>query len=373
MTVKKNICITINSLAPGGAEKQSLLLAKALKPYHNTTVVIINPQPIYKKHIAVIEKDDIKHIFLDRNPIKKIRDFTGFLKKKKIDIIFSFLPTDTIWASICGKIANVPYIFGGIRNSHIAYFKYAALRFANNHLLNYTIANNYAAYDSSIKFGFKKNVMVIPNGIEIRPKSQIKGLQMKTITVISIGRLVKQKGYVTALQAIAELKNTLKSNYVLRYRIVGDGPEQENITGAIKKYDLQKEIELITNPSNIYALLESSEIYLSTSTFEGISNSIMEAMNCALPIVATDAGDNSRLVLHGQNGFLSTIDAYKDIARHLGTLIESPDKRKRMGQASYDHLVKNFSYDAFQKKYLNIIKNIEAIPINNGEVCLQDD
>ena len=71
MTVKKNICITINSLAPGGAEKQSLLLAKALKPYHNTTVVIINPQPIYKKHIAVIEKDDIKHIFLDRNPIKK--------------------------------------------------------------------------------------------------------------------------------------------------------------------------------------------------------------------------------------------------------------------------------------------------------------
>ncbi|MGB5436863.1 MAG: glycosyltransferase [Maribacter sp.] len=373
MTVKKNICITINSLAPGGAEKQSLLLAKALKPYHNTTVVIINPQPIYKQHIAVIEKEDINHIFLAKNPIKKIREFTGFLKKQQIDIIFSFLPADTIWASICGKIANVPYILGGIRNSHIAYIKYAALRFANNYLLDYTIANNYAAYEAAIKFGFKKNIMVAPNGIEMRPMLHRQDSAKNHITIISVGRLVKQKAYEIALQAIVELKNTLNNDYSIKYRIVGSGPEQQNIEAFIERNKLKDEVELITDPSNIYDLLESSDIYLSTSTFEGISNSILEAMNCAMPIVATDAGDNSRLVIHGKNGFITTIDDSQKIADYLGELIKSRTLTHQMGLESYDHLVKCYSFEQFQNLYRNIIHHIEKMQIHNGTPYFMND
>lgn len=372
MSEKKNICITINSLAPGGAEKQSLLLAKALKHLHNTTVIIVNPYPIYEPNVAVIEKEELKHIFLSKNPIKKILGLTSFLKKEKVDIIFSFLPTDTIWAAIGGKVTGIPYIFGGIRNSHIAYVKYAALRFVHNHMVDYTIANNFAAYRTAIEFGFKKSILVVSNGIEIRPIKQNRKLDTKSITIISVGRLVKQKRYETALKAIAELKNMLKSKYVLQYMIIGDGPEAETIVTAIKKHNLQKEVQIITDPLNIYSLLETSDIYLCTSTFEGISNSIMEAMNCALPIVATDVGDNSRLVLDGKNGLLATIDAYKEIAQHLGSLIESPSIRKQMGLASHNHLVENFGYDAFQKKYLNIIGNVGSLQIQDGQLRLQE-
>lgn len=367
MTEKKNICITINSLAPGGAEKQSLLLAKALKEYHHVTVVIINPRPIYKAHVSVIEKEDIKHLFLTKNPIKKLSDFTHFLKKNKTNIIFAFLPTDTIWASIGGKIAGVPYILGGIRNSHIAYLKFAALRFVNNYLLNYTIANNYSAHGKALEFGFKKKVFVIPNGIEMRPLHDIIKTDMNSITIISVGRLVKQKAYETALQSILELKNTLNDHFDLRYRIVGHGPQEKSIRALIEKYGLQREVELITNTSDIYPLLESSDIYLSTSIFEGISNSIMEAMNCGLPIVATDAGDNSRLVSNGINGFITNTGSYIGIAQHLGSLIKSPDLRKRMGLASHSHLNANFGYQTLQKKYLNLIENIASLQIQNGE------
>ena len=367
MTGKKNICITINSLGPGGAEKQCLLLAKALKQYHNIILVILEPQPVYQPRIEMIEKEDIRHKYLTKNPIKKVVEFTNFLKKRKIDIIFSFLPKDTILSAICGKAANVPYIFGGIRNSHVAWIKYVTLKLNNNHLLSYTIANNYAAYNASIEFGFKKTVFVIPNGIVIRPIPKRQKSDKNLITIISLGRLVNQKDYDTAIKSIAHLKQVLNKKYSLKYKIVGQGSEQDSIVDTIKKYDVTEEVELITDATDIYGLLETSDIYLCTSTFEGISNSIMEAMNCGLPIVATDAGDNSRLVLDGKNGFITAIGSYKKISQHLARLIESSELREQLGLASYNHLNDNYSYHAFQKKYLNLIENIDALQIENGE------
>ena len=370
MPEKKNICLTINSLSPGGAEKQCLLLAKALKPYHNPFVVILKPRPVYKKHLKVIEVEGLNHIFLAHNPIKRAFEFTSFLRKKNIDIIFSFLPMDTIWGGICGRAAGVPYVFGGIRSSYLPWFKSSMLRVIHNSLLNYTIANNYAAYNSAIDFGFKNKIMVIPNGIKIRPLPERKKRDGKTITIISVGRLVKSKAYETSIKCIAELKKILNNNQKVIYKIVGQGPELANIVATIEKYDLNGQVEIITDASNVYSLLEASDIYLSTTTFEGISNALMEAMNCGLPMVVTDAGDNSLLVRNGHNGILTAIDDFKDMARQLNHLIENPSMRDQMGLESYRHLVKNFSYTAFQDKYLKLITHMGSIQIHNGDPML---
>ena len=370
MAEKKNICITINSLAAGGAEKQSLLLAKALKSYHNTIVVIIKPKPIYQSHLVIIKKEEIEHVFLARNSVKKIYGFTKLLKVRKIDIIFSFLPIDTLLGGICGKISGVPHIFGGIRNSYIPKFKFTVLKVVHNSILDYTIANNFTAYHSAIKSGFKDRLLVVFNGINIRTLSKTRRSNNKSINIISVGRLVLQKDYNTALKAIVTLKKRLKSDYKINYKIVGNGPEKGNIMAAIEKHGLGNEVELITEPPNMYGLLETSDIYLCTSIFEGISNAIMEAMNCALPIVATNAGDNSRLVLNGDNGFITTPWDYEKIADHLFNLIESPALREEMGLKSYNHLVDNFSFKAFQKKYLAIIENIKELQLDKGELML---
>ena len=373
MAEKKNICITINSLVDGGAEKQSLLLAKALHPFYNIMFVILNPEPIYAPRLKFIENEKLNHRFLSKNPVKKYFEFTRFLKKNKIDIIFSFLPADTIWAAVCGKINGVPYIFGGLRNSRIARTKFRALRFANNHLLNYTIANNFAAHSSSLEFGFKEKVFVIPNGIEIRPLFQRDKNDANLITIISVGRLVQQKRYDTALKTIAELKNLLDKSYRLQYLIVGSGPDEDIILQEVEKYELKEEVQFIQNTPNVYALLEAADLYLCTSSFEGISNSIMEAMNCALPVVATDAGDNSRLVIHEKNGFITAIEDHKMLAAHLATLVESPTKRKQMGLQGYQHLIENFGYEAFQKKYLALIENIDEFQIVSGEPIMKKE
>ncbi len=370
MSDKKNICITINSLAPGGAEKQCLLLAKAMKPFHNIIVVILKPKPTYGAHLKVIDEEKLNHVFLSKNPIKRIFELTRLLKRRKIDIIFSYLPMDTIWAGISGKIAGVPFIFGGIRSSYLPPLKLNILKKVNNSLLNYTIANNYAAYNSAIKCGFENKILVVPNGIEIRQFPRKKKTQNDEVTIISVGRLVKSKDYDTAIKCIARLKKMLDNNYKLSYIIVGEGPELTSIMANIEKYEVSDEVEVITNTSNVYPFLESADIYLSTTTFEGISNALMEAMNCALPLAVTNVGDNSLLVRDGMNGFLTAIGDYEKMASHLYYLVKNQKLRDIMGKESYEHLVKNFGYKAFQDKYLALIEHIGSLQINNGNPVL---
>ena len=366
----KNICITINSLNRGGAEKQCLLLAKALKGRHKVTVVILSDRPVHKPHISFIKKERIEHLFLPSNALKKSVSFIRFLKENKIEIVFSFLPTDSLFSAVCGKLAGVPYVFGGIRNSYMARTKFIGLKWANNSILNYTIANNFAAYRAALAYGFKKKVFVISNGIEIKQVPERLENDNKIISIISLGRLVKQKEYNTGLKSMVRLKEILGDTIGFKYTIVGQGPDESEIRNSIKDFGLGDHVELIVSPGDIYGLLLSADIYLCTSSFEGVSNAIMEAMNCSLPIVATDAGDNARLAVHNKNGFVNEIDDIEKISEHLSKLILSSSLRSKMGRASFDHLVTNFSYEAFKKNYLNLIENIDEFTIKEGHINL---
>ena len=366
-TTRKNICLTITSLAMGGAEKQCLLLAKALAPFHNVQILIIKPHPRHQPKLEFLEEEGLKHAFLPANFLGQVVGFMRFLRRERIDFMFSFLPKDTLLAGICGKIFGVPHRFGGIRNSYLPPYKFIFLRLVHNHFLSYTIANNYSAREAAIKNGFKENVMVIHNGINIRPLRKTPKSETGSITIISLGRLVPQKDFRTALRVIVRLKERTAGKIPFKYYMVGKGPEEAALRQTIEAYGLSEEVELMSDPKNVYALLEEADIYLCTSIFEGVSNAIMEAMNCALPVVATDAGDNSRLVDHEKNGFIADIGDAEGLSQYVYELIKSKTLREQMGIESYNHLRANFSYEKFQARYLQIISGIEYLQIRNGD------
>jgi len=369
----KNICITINSLEMGGAEKQSLMLAQALQPFHNVIVVVVDPtKEVYAPRLKTIQEVGLETIFLPKNMVGKVIQLYKLFKRKNIEFTFSFLATDTLLAALVGKIAGVSYRFGGIRSSSWPKFKFTALRATHNYFLNYTIANNYAGYQTAIDFGFAPKVFVIPNGIEIRELDATETKQ-KQIRIISLGRLVAPKRYDIAIRTIAHLKTITSSYDTLKYTIVGQGLEYNSIIEQIKEHGVENEIEVITDATDMYALLDTADIYLCTSSFEGISNALMEAMNCAIPIVATDVGDNSRLVLDNKNGYLAEVNDFKSLAQKLKLLIERPQTKLAMGQSSYEHLKDNFSFETFQKKYLEIISNVENIKVEHGEYMIKSN
>ena len=82
-------------------------------------------------------------------------------------------------------------------------------------------------------------------------------------------------------------------------------------------------------------------------------------MSYSLPIVATDVGDNHRLIENDINGYLTKVKDYKAIANRLFDLISTYDKRVNFGRNSYLKLKANYSFNSFQNKYIRLIEELE--------------
>ena len=367
MKNQKNICITITSLASGGAEKQCLLLADVLAEYYRVIVVVINDQPRDQRHLDYIQAHRIKHIFLKGSIVKRIRDLKAIFLKNQITHIFTFLPADVFYAAISGRWAGVPHIFGGIRNSFLPRHKRWILRWLHNHLLSYSISNNFSGYKVFNQLGFKsEKIFVIPNG-HIPPPKPIarKDRHQPVLTVLA--RFVKEKDLETAIKSVARVKNIHQvRNFV--FRIIGHGPFEGAIRSWIKEYKLEGEVELIVRPSNIQPLLMETDIYLSTSLYEGLSNSIMEAMGYAVPVIATRVGDNERLIEHEKTGFLVNCRDEKAIAAYIIHLLLSYETRRKMGMNAYSRLRDFYNINQFKNQYIYVIEHSQALKIKSGKI-----
>jgi len=355
----KKIGLFIRSLQKGGAEKQSVLLTKYLQNFFPSYLIVFYPEGDF---LNLAKKNNINLILLYKKGISKIFQLYKILRKKDINILFCFLPLNNIIGGFVGRIAGVQRIFGGIRGSKIKESKVKMIlqKFVCNHISEKFISNSMLAKKTYSDFGYNKNkILVIPNAIDIN-YSFIDKIDHKEIKILSVGRFTKEKDYFTAIKAIYILKKiNKKSNYKFFYKIIGYGNLKKSIVFLINKYNLDKYIEIIDGNriDDISHFLKESDIFLNTSIYEGMSNAIMEAMSFSLPIVATKAGDISKLVIDGFNGLLCNIQDYRDIASKLNILINNFELRKLMSLNSYKHILNNFSLDKIGKYYLDLINS----------------
>ncbi len=355
------ICISINTLGIGGAEKQSLLLAEALRPHLRVIMVIIKPDLIPERHLNILQEQDITYFQLSGHIARRMRDFTRILKAEKVDLIFSFLPTDTLLAAICGRLAKTPFVMGGIRNAQMSQVKTWVMRWIHNSkLLDYSISNTYQGKRYFTASGFRpEKLLVLPNGIKLRSQAVDRPLDKSRLIITTLARFVEQKDYETAIRAIARLRALLKPDGSgFTFRIIGYGPQQQHIEQWLEEYQIQDITELYIRPNNIPTLLEQSTIYLSSSLFEGLSNSILEAMEHQLPIVATKVGDNDQLIADGENGFLVETRNAEALAEAMKCLIDNPALRKKMGENSLSLLRAQYSFESFRDRYLHFIAQL---------------
>ena len=279
--------------------------------------------------------------------------FDDYLRNNKIEIIFSYLTAANTYACLAGKQIGAK-VYTGLRNAKLPIGKHLADCLLTNNLAEKAIANCYSGKKNFVNRGFcNEKVCVIPNCFE-QIKPYVEKTRKDKVHIITVGRFVKQKDYETAIRAVAELKKEC-SNVV--FDIVGYGELEEQIRMWIKSYNIDDIVTIHLNPPHIPQLLDEADIYLSTSLFEGTSNSIMEGMNADLPIIATNVGDNGYLVEHGANGLLGGIKDYKTISEYLIRLTKNTEERVAMGKLSKLKLLQGYSMDIFRERYVSLIEN----------------
>jgi len=354
MIHKINLYILTNSLKTGGAEKQSIYLYNSLSKIYNTRLIVYYGDQLDKRMADLLEdKNDKDILYLSGSHLQKLRRLYKLFKSNAGSVCISYLATTNSINAIIGRFAGVEVRIGGIRSSELTPWKRIVQRHLHNYWLTSSVFNNYQGLDKLVLCGFKRSKSVgIHNAIELPEIIKIKN---EKLTVISVGRFVEAKDYETSLKSIKIVREKVGD---FRYLIIGQGKLEQELRANIEELGLKQNIEIVINPDNVNQYYSCSDIYLSTSVYEGLSNSIMEAMSFGLPVVATDVGDNKYLVKDGETGFLTKVKDADAVAAKLELLLNNEELRNTMGEKGRQHITENFSIEKFTQQYIELIERL---------------
>ncbi len=350
-----SIIIFSKKLVKGGAEKQALTLAKLLSTNNQDVVIVIwKKNKVDPRHLDFINENSLKYYGLEGNLLQKSIRFNKILKKEKASIILAYLTLANFISGVTRLFYNDIITIGGIRTEKLPFIKMVFEKFVHNQLNNATIFNNYSARDKFEIRGFKtEKVFVIHNAITI-PTYIEPSRNNDEVTIITVARYVEAKDFRTSLLAFAKLVGN-GVDQKLKFLLVGYGPLESSIRSFIRLYNLSDKVKLIINPANVNDYYRAADIYLSTSLYEGLSNSLMEAMVAGLPIIATDVGDNRYLVKDNFNGYLVGLKDVDEIVGKLELLVRSKAIRNEFGINSRSLIESEFNEDKLLANYLNLI------------------
>jgi len=356
---KMNVAILCKTLHKGGAEKQALILTKLLSD-KGIDVSLINwyGNKIDHRYLRYITDNSIRYFPLSGNYLKRFRTFITTIRQRDVSIIVSYLTLPNFVSGLT-KLLNKELIsIGGIRNEKLPYHKFFFERMIHNFLNDATVFNNFSAKMKFVGLGFRPDkIRVIHNALSLDADHVKNEKPCGEIRIITVGRFVKQKDYTTALKAF---NNLLRQNDRIKfsYYIVGYGPLENKIRRLARKLEINDKVKIFLNPPDIHGILNTCDIFLSTSLFEGVSNSIMEAMAEGLPVVATNVGDNNYLVKDGFNGFLVPSRDIEKITEKLELLSRSLTMRKDFGRNSLTLIKREFSNEKLLENYLKLFSEL---------------
>ncbi|QID19854.1 TIGR03088 family PEP-CTERM/XrtA system glycosyltransferase [Nitrogeniibacter mangrovi] len=174
----------------------------------------------------------------------------------------------------------------------------------------------------------------------------------------AVGRLQAVKDQLTLVRAFAHWRAS-GSSLADRARLVlvGDGPLRAKIEAQIVTSGLDNAVWLAGARDDVPALMAGMDCFVLPSKAEGISNTLLEAMACARPVIATRVGGNGELVADGETGVLVPPNDPAALATAMAAMAENADMRARMSTAARVRAVSTFSLEAMVDRYMNVYDN----------------
>ncbi len=210
--------------------------------------------------------------------------------------------------------------------------------------------------------GFKDTEKIIPvvNGVDtekfypVEDKNKCRkqlGLPENAFIIGTVGRLVPVKDQKTLIKTLAILKKDIKNIICV---IVGDGPLYNELKEFARALYVEKSVYFPGVRKDINTVMSSFDVFTLTSLSEGISNTILEAMACGLPIVATKVGGTVEIIKHEENGILVPPQQPEILAEKIKLLIDNHELIKKYSNTARQWAVEKFSLKKITKQYESI-------------------
>lgn len=213
------------------------------------------------------------------------------------------------------------------------------------------IANSRWTMDVTLPADYPRNrVDVIYNGVDTekfkKVKSDIKdGLGCEFLST-TVCRLIPQKGVRYLIEAMRKIEGDFKAI------IIGRGPNLDELRGMVKKFNLEKKVEFVTSfitDGELIRYYSASDFSILPSLWEPFGITLIEAMACGNPIIATEVGGIPEVVT-SDCGFVVKPQSPQEIAAAANYLIEDGNLRKKMARNARERVEKVFDFDVISKK-----------------------
>ena len=379
---KKTLHILVYSLASGGAERVVSILLERLGGIYNVTLVLMSNDIFYPipKNVNIIFLEqsspfEFKLAKLFKLPILGWK-YKKLLKQSSCDISLSFMNRPNyinIFAKLFGSHAKavISERIAPSREYPSNSFKDIVSRFLIRFLYpkaNLIIPNAKGIeHDLVALFGIcRSNIQTIHNplSLTIWPKGKQDNAMF---TVVTVGRLQKQKNHTLLISAFAKL-----TSKKIQLIIIGEGELKSELKQQIASLNLTSNIHLLGRKNNPQDYLAQADAFVFSSNYEGFPNVLLEALACSLPIISTDCKSGPREILapstdftkqvqdeieRAEYGILTPTNNVEKMTEAIELLIE--DKALRQSYADKaQNRAKDFEADKIIEQYIEAIESV---------------
>lgn len=357
----KNILYFSRTMKLGGTEKVILQLCDTMKDSADKIVVCtlggVNVQHLEKmgiKHYEIpdIEKKDVFTI------LKTLKTVAKIIKDENINIVH----THHRMAAFYTRILSFFKKFTFINTSHNTFEdKKFLTRFSFKNAKIIAVGKMVKKNLTDFYGIDEKQITVIYNSVEefndkINVIPELKTYKEEGYLLIgNIGRLHIQKGMSYYVEAANEVLNKGKK---VKFFIVGDGPERENLINQIKDLKREKDIILLGQRQDVQNVMSQLDFVVISSLWEGLPLIPLEAFSVKKPIVATKVDGTPEIVEDKFNGLLVKAKNTLELSEAMLNLIENNNLIEEYSKNAYETYVNKFSYSIFKKNYIDFYKDI---------------
>lgn len=349
-----NVMFYTYGLNMGGAERTVSALANQICHDHSVTIVqYIGDEPFFdidsRVHRVALGfnvqaepriKRTLRLISVMRNHIRNI----------KPDVIFCFSKSHLLFVYWAARIFRIPVI-GTERTIPITQKKRHLAERLRMEL--FSVCSGIVFQTQRVQAMYPRRLqaksVVIPNALFNREIYDLPYQEKKLPRIVAMGRLMPMKGYDVLIQAFAQSRLSLEGYRLLIY---GKGGERDRLQNQIDEGDLQDAVCLMGEDVHAYQEVAISEIFVLSSRYEGMPNTLIEAMGCGVACIATDCTCGpAELIKNEVNGLLVPVDDVDALANAMSTLAHDAEMRGRFAREGM-RIRETHSIEAISKRWL---------------------
>jgi glycosyltransferase involved in cell wall biosynthesis len=210
-----------------------------------------------------------------------------------------------------------------------------------------------------------EKITVIPNGLEDQHDAWPRisraelGLSDNDFVLIAVERLRKNKNTAYLIEKMGELAPKLPQ---LKLLVVGYGPMKPELMSRVHKLGIAERCKFLGYQEYPYCFMRLSDVFVSSSLFEGMSNALLEATMMGLPVIVHEAA-SAGVVRDGQTGFSFPMTDKSEcgFGDYVARLYHDRDAAKRLGAAGRAEYLSKYTMDRQVQRYISYYEGMKPV------------